>query len=64
MKRLALTLASLTLCASAFAQQVTIHSPWVRGTVPEQKATGTESRQAAFLNETLRDRPHQHLRAI
>lgn len=40
MKRLALTLASLTLCASAFAQQVTIHSPWVRGTVPEQKATG------------------------
>ena len=30
MKRLALTLASLTLCASAFAQQVTIHSPWVR----------------------------------
>ena len=40
MKRIPFTLAALALCASAFAQEVAISAPWVRGTVPQQKATG------------------------
>ena len=40
MKRIALPLAAFALCASAFAQQVSISSPWVRGAVPGQQATG------------------------
>ena len=39
MKRLALTLAALGFCAVASAQ-VRITEPWVRGTVPQQKASG------------------------
>ena len=39
MKRLAISLFALALCAAASAQ-VTITEPWVRGTVPQQKASG------------------------
>ena len=39
MKRLAISLSALALCAAASAQ-VTITEPWVRGTVPQQKASG------------------------
>ena len=39
MKRFAFTLATLALAAAAQAQ-VTIKDPWVRATVPQQKATG------------------------
>ena len=39
MKRIALALASLTVAFAAQAQ-VTITDPWVRATVPQQKATG------------------------
>ncbi|MDO5690946.1 MAG: copper chaperone PCu(A)C [Pseudomonadota bacterium] len=39
MKRISFTLAALLLAGAAQAQ-VTIHEPWVRGTVPQQKATG------------------------
>ncbi|QTD45134.1 copper chaperone PCu(A)C [Ottowia testudinis] len=39
MKRISLTLATLLLAGAAQAQ-VSIHDPWVRGTVPQQKATG------------------------
>lgn len=39
MKRIAFALASLSLAAAAHAQ-VTLTDPWVRATVPQQKATG------------------------
>ena len=39
MKRIAFALASLSLAAAAHAQ-VTLTDPWVRVTVPQQKATG------------------------
>ena len=39
MKRIAFTLATLTLALAAQAQ-VTVGQPWVRATVPQQKATG------------------------
>jgi len=39
MKRIALTLAALALGAAAHAQ-VSVKEPWVRATVPQQKATG------------------------
>ena len=39
MKRMAFTLAALALAAAAHAQ-VTVSDPWVRATVPQQKATG------------------------
>lgn len=39
MKRIAFALASLSLAAAAHAQ-VTVSDPWVRATVPQQKATG------------------------
>ena len=39
MKRIALILSALLLAGAAQAQ-VTLHDPWVRGTVPQQKATG------------------------
>lgn len=39
MKRITLSLFTLLLAAAAHAQ-VTIQDPWVRGTVPQQKATG------------------------
>ena len=39
MKRIAFALASLTLAVAAHAQ-VTLTDPWVRATVPQQKATG------------------------
>lgn len=39
MKRFALTLATLAIAAAAQAQ-VTVKEPWVRATVPQQKATG------------------------
>jgi copper(I)-binding protein len=39
MKRFALTLAALAFAAAAHAQ-VTVKDPWVRATVPQQKATG------------------------
>lgn len=40
MQRIATALAALTLCAAASAQTVTITEPWVRGTTPQQKASG------------------------
>lgn len=39
MKRFAFSLAALALAAAANAQ-VTVKDPWVRATVPQQKATG------------------------
>jgi len=39
MKHLATALSTLIFCAAASAQ-VTITDPWVRGTVPQQKASG------------------------
>ena len=39
MKHLATALSALIFCAAASAQ-VTITDPWVRGTVPQQKASG------------------------
>ena len=39
MKRIAFALASLAIAAAAHAQ-VTVSDPWVRATVPQQKATG------------------------
>ncbi len=39
MKHFALILAALTVAAAAHAQ-VTVKDPWVRATVPQQKATG------------------------
>ena len=39
MKRLALSLVSATACVLAHAE-VTVSNPWVRATVPQQKATG------------------------
>ena len=39
MKHLATALSTLIFCAAASAQ-VTITEPWVRGTVPQQKASG------------------------
>lgn len=39
MKRIALVLATLAIGAAAHAQ-VSVTSPWVRATVPQQKATG------------------------
>lgn len=35
-----LVLGTLALCASWALAQTTVKDPWVRGTVPEQKATG------------------------
>ena len=46
MKRLAISLFALALCAAASAQ-VTITDPWVRGTVPAQRATGAFMRLQA-----------------
>ena len=39
MKHLATALSALIFCAAASAQ-VTVTDPWVRGTVPQQKASG------------------------
>ncbi len=40
MKRQALALAALLLAAVSASAQVTVKDPWVRATVPHQKATG------------------------
>lgn len=40
MKRQALALAALLLAAASAYAQVTVKDPWVRATVPHQKATG------------------------
>lgn len=52
MKRIAFALASLSLAAAAHAQ-VTLTDPWVRATVPQQKATGAFMRLTAAQDMRL-----------
>lgn len=52
MKRLALSLAALAIAATAHAQ-VTVKDPWVRATVPQQKATGAFMQLTAAQDSRL-----------
>lgn len=54
---IALALSMSSLCAvlvcAPVSAQVTVHEPWVRGTVPEQKATGAFMRLTAQTDSHL-----------
>lgn len=57
-KQLFLLAAGLTFSAAVWAADVTVDAPWVRGTVPGQKATGafmtlTSSKDAALVGVSV-----------
>jgi len=64
MKHLATALSTLIFCAAASAQ-VTITDPWVRGTVPQQKASGLfmqidAAQDVRLIGGSSRDRQGPH----